>query len=89
MEPLVAQVSPAGRFTGPESGPVGLTARKARETNDLVTAVPHFDSTARTIIDGRKFGFRKRIADRKTYRILSKNAFRRVGTTERGTYPQT
>src|SRR5262249_19170951 len=33
-------------------------------------AMVHFHSTTRTIIDGRKFGFCKLIADRKTYRIL-------------------
>ena len=30
--------------------------KKARETHDVVAAVVHFDSTTRTIIDGRKFG---------------------------------
>ena len=35
-----------------------------------MTAVVHFDSTVRTIIDGRKFGFCKLIAVRKTGRIL-------------------
>jgi pyruvate/2-oxoglutarate dehydrogenase complex dihydrolipoamide dehydrogenase (E3) component len=49
---------------------VGLTESKARETHDVVTAVVRFDSTTRTIIDGRKVGFCKLIADRKTYRIL-------------------
>ena len=43
---------------------------KARETHDVVTAVVHFDSTTRTIIDGRKFGFCKLIVDRKTGQIL-------------------
>ena len=49
---------------------MGLTEAKARETHDVVTAVVHFDSTTRTIIDGRKIGFCKLIVDRKTYRIL-------------------
>ena len=35
-----------------------------------MTAVVHFDSTTRTIIEGRKVGFCKPIADRKTCRIL-------------------
>jgi dihydrolipoamide dehydrogenase len=35
-----------------------------------VTAVIHFDSTTRTIVDGRKFGFCKLIADRNTAKIL-------------------
>jgi dihydrolipoamide dehydrogenase len=49
---------------------VGLTEAKARETHEVVIAMVHFHSTTRTIIDGRKFGFCKLIADRKTYRIL-------------------
>jgi dihydrolipoamide dehydrogenase len=68
--PLEDEVSPIGSFTDPEYAQVGMTEKKAREAHDVVTAVVHFDSTARTIIDGRKFGFCKLIADRKTCRIL-------------------
>ena len=67
---LGVQVSPIGSFTDPEYAQVGLTESKARETHDVVPAVVRFDSTTRTIIDGRKVGFCKLIADRKTYRIL-------------------
>src|SRR5260370_24803422 len=63
-------VSPAGSFTEPEYASVGPTEKKARETYDVVTAIVHFNSTTRTIIDGRKFGFCKLIADRKTSKIL-------------------
>lgn len=68
--PLEDDVSPVGSFTDPEYAQVGLTEKKARETHDVVTSVVHFDSTVRAIIDGRKFGFCKLIADRKTCRIL-------------------
>jgi dihydrolipoamide dehydrogenase len=68
--PLEDRVSPIGSFTDPEYAQVGLTEAKARATHDIVTAVVHFDSTTRTIIDGRKFGFCKLIADRKTCTIL-------------------
>jgi pyruvate/2-oxoglutarate dehydrogenase complex dihydrolipoamide dehydrogenase (E3) component len=68
--PLVTHVTPAGSFTEPEYASVGPTESKARETHDVVTAVVHFDSTTRTIIDGRKLGFCKLIVDRKTYKIL-------------------
>ncbi len=68
--PLGVRVSPAGSFTDPEYAQVGLTEAKARETHDIVTAVVHFDSTTRTIIDGHKVGFCKLIADRKTSKIL-------------------
>jgi dihydrolipoamide dehydrogenase len=63
-------VSPIGSFTDPEYAQVGLTEAKARKTHDVQTAVIRFDSTTRTIIDGRKDGFCKLIVDRKTCRIL-------------------
>jgi dihydrolipoamide dehydrogenase len=63
-------VSPIGSFTDPEYAQVGLTEAKARETHDVVTAIIRFDSTTRTIIDGRKVGFCKLIADRTTFRML-------------------
>jgi pyruvate/2-oxoglutarate dehydrogenase complex dihydrolipoamide dehydrogenase (E3) component len=63
-------VSPIGSFTDPEYAQVGLTEAKARQTHDVVTAVVRFDSATRTIIDGRKVGFCKLIADRKTCWIL-------------------
>ncbi len=64
------QVSPIGSFTDPEYAQVGLTEAKARETDDVVTTVVRFDSTTRTIIDGRPDGFCKLITDRATYKIL-------------------
>ena len=64
------QVSPIGSFTDPEYAQVGLTESKAREAHDVVTAVVRFDSTTRTIIDGRTAGFCKLITDRTTYKIL-------------------
>jgi dihydrolipoamide dehydrogenase len=54
------QVCPIGSFTDPEYAQVGMTEAKARETHDVVTAVVRFDSTTRTIIDGRTAGFCKR-----------------------------
>ena len=64
------QEPPIGSFTDPEYAQVGLTEVKARETHDVVTAVVRFDSTTRTIIDGRTTGFCKLIVDRATYKIL-------------------
>jgi dihydrolipoamide dehydrogenase len=68
--PLKDEVSPVGSFTDPEYAQVGLTERKAREAHDIVTAVVRFDSSTRTIIDGRTLGFCKLIVDRMTYKIL-------------------
>jgi pyruvate/2-oxoglutarate dehydrogenase complex dihydrolipoamide dehydrogenase (E3) component len=63
-------VSPIGSFTNPEYAQVGLTEAQARQTHDVVAAVVRFDSTTRTIIDGRKLGFCKLIVDHKTCRML-------------------
>ena len=63
-------VSPIGSFTDPEYAQVGLSEAKAREKHEVVVAVVHFDSTTRTIIDGRKVGFCKLIVDRATYTML-------------------
>jgi dihydrolipoamide dehydrogenase len=68
--PLGEHVNTSASFTEPEYAQSGLTEAKARETHDVVTAVVNFDSTMRTIIDGRKAGFCKLIADRKTAKIL-------------------
>jgi dihydrolipoamide dehydrogenase len=68
--PLGDEVTTTGSFTEPEYAQTGLTEAKARTTHDVVTAVVRFDSTTRTIIDGRTFGFCKLIADRKTGKIL-------------------
>jgi pyruvate/2-oxoglutarate dehydrogenase complex dihydrolipoamide dehydrogenase (E3) component len=57
--PVGDRVSPAGSFTDPEYAQVGLTEAMARATHEVVTAIVNFDSTTRTVIDGRKFGFCK------------------------------
>jgi pyruvate/2-oxoglutarate dehydrogenase complex dihydrolipoamide dehydrogenase (E3) component len=67
---LQQAVNTTAGFTHPEYAGAGLTEAKARETHDIVTAVIHFDSTMRTIIDGRKAGFCKLIVGRKTAKIL-------------------
>jgi pyruvate/2-oxoglutarate dehydrogenase complex dihydrolipoamide dehydrogenase (E3) component len=64
------RASPIGSFTDPEYAQVGLTEVKAREAHDVLTAVLRFDSTTRTIIDGRTVGFCKLLVDRTTCRIL-------------------
>ncbi len=70
MITIPKQVAPIGSFTDPEYAQVGLTETKARESYDTLTATVNFDSTTRTIIDGRKHGFCKLIVDRNTYKIL-------------------
>jgi pyruvate/2-oxoglutarate dehydrogenase complex dihydrolipoamide dehydrogenase (E3) component len=68
--PLAEQVNLTAGFTNPEYARAGLTEVKARETHDVLTTVVHFDSTMRTIIDGRKDGFCKLIVDRTSAKIL-------------------
>jgi pyruvate/2-oxoglutarate dehydrogenase complex dihydrolipoamide dehydrogenase (E3) component len=62
--------APIGSFTDPEYAQVGLTETQARATGDIVVARACFDSTTRTIIDGRTSGFCKLIVDSGTRQIL-------------------
>ena len=64
------ELNPIGSFTDPEYAQVGLTEAKARESHDVLVSRIDFDSTTRTIIDGRTDGFCKLIADRATKLIL-------------------
>src|SRR6266404_1941428 len=64
------EVNPIGGFTEPEYAQVGLIEAKARESHDVLVAKVDFDSTTRTIIDGRTDGFCKLIVDRATNLIL-------------------
>jgi dihydrolipoamide dehydrogenase len=61
---------PVGSFTDPEYAQVGLTEKAARAKHDVLAAMVRFDSTTRTIIDGRTDGFCKLVVDRPTSRIL-------------------
>jgi dihydrolipoamide dehydrogenase len=63
-------VSPIGSFTDPEYAQVGLTEARARGTHKALVVKIDFDSTTRTIIDGRTTGFCKLIVDRETRGIL-------------------
>jgi len=62
--------APIGSFTDPEYAQVGLTESQARANSEVVVARTSFDSTTRTIIDGRTNGFCKLIVDSKTRQIL-------------------
>jgi dihydrolipoamide dehydrogenase len=67
---LETRISPVGSFSDPEYAQVGLREAKAREAHDVLTVTVRFDSTTRTIIDGRTFGFCKLIVDCKTGNVL-------------------
>jgi pyruvate/2-oxoglutarate dehydrogenase complex dihydrolipoamide dehydrogenase (E3) component len=62
--------APIGSFTDPEYAQVGMTEKQARANNAVVVAKVRFDSTTRTIIDGRTNGFCKLIVDSQTRQIL-------------------
>ena len=62
--------APIGSFTDPEYAQVGLTEAQARTSGEVVAARVNFDSTTRTIIDGRTKGFCKLIVEPRTRRIL-------------------
>ena len=63
--------APIGSFTDPEYAQVGLTEAQARRAKtDVVVGKILFDSTTRTIIDGRTTGFCKLIVDRQSRQIL-------------------
>jgi dihydrolipoamide dehydrogenase len=62
--------APIGSFTDPEYAQVGMTEGQARAAGEFVVAKICFDSTTRTIIDGRTIGFCKLIVDSKTRQIL-------------------
>jgi pyruvate/2-oxoglutarate dehydrogenase complex dihydrolipoamide dehydrogenase (E3) component len=68
--PVKDHLIPAGSLTDPEYASVGLTEQKARETHDVVTAVSHYRSATRAIIDGQSTGFCKLIVDQATAEIL-------------------
>ena len=64
------QFSPIGSFTDPEYAHVGVSEDMARKSGDVVVARLGFNSTTRTIIDGRTTGFCKIIVDRATRMII-------------------
>jgi dihydrolipoamide dehydrogenase len=63
-------VSPIGSFTDPEYAQAGMTEANARTNHDVIVAKVGYDSSVRTIIDGRDEGFCKLIVDRPTRAIL-------------------
>jgi dihydrolipoamide dehydrogenase len=60
---VLHEVVPAGSFTDPEYGSVGLTEAQARERYDCVTAVARYDDLLRPVADGQPNGFCKLIVE--------------------------
>ncbi|MGI8823862.1 MAG: dihydrolipoyl dehydrogenase family protein [Acidimicrobiia bacterium] len=64
------ELIPFGSFTDPEYAQIGLTESAARDDHDVVVSTIDFADFSRSIIDGRRRGFCKLIADRDTRQIL-------------------
>jgi dihydrolipoamide dehydrogenase len=62
--------APIGSFTEPEYAQVGLTEVQAQANGEVVVAKVSFNSSTRTIIDGRTIGFCKVIVDSNNRQIL-------------------
>jgi len=70
-----AELLPSGGFTDPDHAGVGLTEREARvRTLDTISLTADYANLDRAIIDGRKQGFVKLIADRETGKLLGAHA---------------
>ena len=69
------ELLPSGGFTDPDHAGVGLTEREARGRKlDFISASADYARLDRAIIDGRKHGFVKLIADRQTGTLLGAHA---------------
>jgi glutathione reductase (NADPH) len=69
------ELLPSGGFTDPDHAGVGVTERDARlQKLDSTSATANYANLDRAIIDGRKHGFVKLIADRPTGTLLGAHA---------------
>jgi len=69
------ELLPSGGFTDPDHAGVGLTEREARGRKlDFISASADYARLDRAIIDGRKHGFVKLIADRPAGTLLGAHA---------------
>jgi pyruvate/2-oxoglutarate dehydrogenase complex dihydrolipoamide dehydrogenase (E3) component len=63
-------VVPAGSFTDPEYGSVGMTEEQAAGGHHIAVGIARYDDLVRPVADGRPDGFCKLIADRDSHAIL-------------------
>ena len=57
------EIVPAGSFTDPEYGSVGLTEAQARDRYDCAVAVARYENLLRPVADGQPEGFCKLIVE--------------------------
>jgi dihydrolipoamide dehydrogenase len=67
---LVHEVVPAGSFTDPEYGSVGLTEEHARARHDCVVAIARYEDLLRPVADGQPEGFCKLIVETERRQIV-------------------
>ena len=63
-------VVPAGSFTDPEYGSVGMTEDQAARDHDIAVGIARYDDLIRPVADGHPDGFCKLIVDRHSHVIL-------------------
>jgi pyruvate/2-oxoglutarate dehydrogenase complex dihydrolipoamide dehydrogenase (E3) component len=64
------EIVPAGSFTDPEYGSVGLTEEQARARHDCAVAVARYEDMLRPVADGQPEGFCKLIVETAQRRIV-------------------
>jgi len=72
---VVHEIVPAGSFTDPEYGSVGLTEEQARDRHDCVVAVARYEDMLRPVADGQPEGFCKLIVETAGRRIVGAHVF--------------
>jgi pyruvate/2-oxoglutarate dehydrogenase complex dihydrolipoamide dehydrogenase (E3) component len=69
------EIVPAGSFTDPEYGSVGLTEEQARTRYDCVVAVARYEDMLRPVADGQPEGFCKLIVETAERKIVGAHVF--------------
>jgi pyruvate/2-oxoglutarate dehydrogenase complex dihydrolipoamide dehydrogenase (E3) component len=72
---VVHEIVPAGSFTDPEYGSVGLTEEQARARYDCVVAVARYEDMLRPVADGQPEGFCKLIIETVGRKIVGAHVF--------------
>ena len=72
---VVHDIVPAGSFTDPEYGSVGLTEEQARSRYDCAVAVARYEDILRPVADGQPEGFCKLIVDTARRQIVGAHVF--------------
>jgi dihydrolipoamide dehydrogenase len=69
------EIVPAGSFTDPEYGSVGLTEEQARARHECVVAVARYEDMLRPVADGQPEGFCKLIVETTRRQIVGAHVF--------------